>query len=81
LSNGSNEIERQHAIKELTETIKTNRGTDLYQMFYGFDKHNWKKSPIGTQSSIIIHNAINDKIIKEFDPMIWYEVDSDDEYY
>jgi hypothetical protein len=81
LSNGSNEMERQHAIKELTESIKTNRGTDLYQMFYGFDKHNWKKNPIGTQSSIIVHNAIEDGIINEFEPMIYYEIDSDDEYY
>jgi hypothetical protein len=81
LSNGSNKIERQHAIKELTESIKTNRGTDLYQMFYGFDKHHWKKNPLGTKSSIIIHNAIADGTIKEIDPMIWYEVDSDNEYY
>ena len=81
VSNGSNEMERQHVIKELTESIKTNRGTDLYQMFYGFDKHNWKKNPIGTQSSIIVRNAIEDRIIKEYDPMIYYEIDSDDEYY
>jgi hypothetical protein len=81
VSNGSNEMERQHVIKELTESIKTNRGTDLFQMFYGFDKYHWKKNPIGTQSSIIIHNAIEDKIINEYDPTIYYEIDSDDEYY
>jgi len=81
LSNGSNEMERQCAIKELTESIKTNRGTDLYQMFYGFDKYHWKKNPIGTQSSIIVRNAIEDKIINEYDPTIYYEIDSDDEYY
>jgi hypothetical protein len=81
LSNGSNEMERQNVIKELTESIKTNRGTDLFQMFYGFDKYHWKKNPIGTQSSIIVHNAIEDKIINEYDPTIYYEIDSDDEYY
>ena len=81
LSNGSNEIERQHAIKDLTESIKNNRGTDLFQMFYGFDKYHWKKNPIGTQSSIIVRNAIQYEIIKEYEPIIYYEFDSDDEYY
>jgi len=84
LSNGSNEMERIKSIKSLTQGLETNRGTDLYQMFYGFDKYNWKKNPIGTQSSIIMRNAINDGTIKEFDPIIYYsvdDIDSDNEYY
>lgn len=84
LSNGSNEMERMACIMSLIESLKTNRGTDLYQMFYGFDKYDWKKNPIGTQSSIIMRNAIKEGIIKEFDPMIYYsvdDIDSDDEYY
>ena len=84
LSNGSNEIERIKSIKSLTQGLETNRGTDLYQMFYGFDKYNWKKNPIGTQSSIIMRNAIRDGIVKEFDPIIYYsvdDIDSDAEYY
>jgi hypothetical protein len=39
---------------------------------------------LGTQTANIIHQAILDKNIKKFDPMIWYDKYDDeysDEYY
>jgi len=81
LSDGSNKIEKQSIINVLTWSIKNNKGTDLFQMFYGFDKYDWVEYPIGTQTSIIVHNAIQNKIINEYDPTIYYAINEDDKYY
>ena len=72
--------ERMANIMSLNETLKNRRDLELFEMFYGLDKYNWKKYPIGTQSSIIIHNAIENKIIKVIDPnpAIYYGIDDID---
>jgi len=79
LSNGSNELERMDKISRLLEAIKTNSNSDLFGMFYNLDKNNYKY--LGTPTANVIHNAIKDEILYEMDSMIWYESDSDDEYY
>jgi hypothetical protein len=79
LSNGSNKLERIERISGLLEAIKTNSDSDLFGMFYNLDKDRYLY--LGTPSANIIHNAISNKIINEFDPMIWYEVDTDAKYY
>jgi hypothetical protein len=66
-------------ISGLLQAIKTNSDSDLFAMFYNLDKHKYKYS--GTPTASIIHNAISNKIIDEFDPMIWYEPDPDAKYY
>jgi len=79
LSNGSYELERMEKISRLLEAIKTNSNSDLFAMFYNLDKNNYKY--LGTPTANIIHNALKDEILFEVDSMIWYESDSDDEYY
>ena len=79
LSNGSNELERMDKISRLLEAIKTNSNSDLFGMFYNLDKNNYKY--LGTPTANVIHNAIKDELLYEVDSMIWYESDSDDEYY
>jgi hypothetical protein len=79
LSNGSYELERMGKISRLLEAIKTNSNSDLFGMFYNLDKNNYKY--LGTPTANIIHNAIKDEILYEFDTMIWDDVDSDDDYY
>ena len=79
LSNGSYELERMEKISGLLEAIKTNSNSDLFAMFYNLDKNNYKY--LGTPTANVIHNAIKDEILYEMDSMIWYESDSDDEYY
>jgi hypothetical protein len=54
----------------------------LFGMFYNLDKDKYKY--LGTPTANIIHQAIDDNIINEFDPIIWYpmrlyQVDSDNE--
>jgi hypothetical protein len=79
LSNGTNELKRMENISGLLEAIKTNSNSDLFGMFYNLDKNNYKY--LGTPTANIIHNAIKDEILYEFDTMIWDDVDSDDDYY
>ena len=66
-------------ISSLLDTIKTNSNSDLFGMFYNLDKKNYKY--LGTPTANIIHNALKDEMLYEVDSMIWYEADSDDEYY
>lgn len=63
----------------LLDSIKTNSDSDLFGMFYNLDKNKYKY--LGTPTANIIHNAIENKILNEVDPMIWYEVDPDAKYY
>lgn len=83
LSDGSDELGRKQRIETLTKTIQNNKSADLFNMFYNLDKHTYWIKPYGTQSSIVINNAIKDGIIREFDPMLYYGVvDNDlDEYF
>lgn len=71
ISNGSNELERQMAIREITETLTSVKENDLFNMFYGYDKYNYWNKSYGTQSSIVIRNAIKDEILYEFDPVVY----------
>lgn len=72
VSNGSNELERQTAIREITEKLTSVKEKDLFNMFYGFDKYDyWYDNPYGTQSSVVIRNAIKDKIFYEFDQVVY----------
>jgi len=66
-------------INNLLEAIKINSDSDLFGMFYNLDKNKYKY--LGTPTANIIHNAISNEIINEFDPMIWYEHDPDARYY
>lgn len=66
-------------ISSLLGSIKTNSDSDLFGMFYNLDKNKYKY--LGTPTANIIHNAIENKIINETDPMIWYEADPDAKYY
>jgi hypothetical protein len=79
LSNGSYELERMEKISRLLEAIKTNSNSDLFAMFYNLDKNGY--TYLGTPTANIIHNALKDEILYEVDSMVWYETDSDDEYY
>ena len=72
-------LENFDRISRLLEAIKTNSDSDLFGMFYNLDKNNYKY--LGTPTANIIHNAIKDEILYEVDSMVWYESDSDDEYY
>lgn len=76
LSNGSNELERMENISDLLEAIKTNSDYELFVMFYNLDKHMY--SYLGTPTANIIHNAISNNIIYEFNNIINYDTDSDD---
>ena len=79
LSNGTCDWTKFERISRLLEAIKTNSDSDLFGMFYNLDKNNYKY--LGTPTANIIHNAIKDEILYEVDSMVWYESDSDDEYY
>jgi len=77
-------MHRQTHINGLIQAIKTNMDSDLFGMFYNLDKDKYKY--LGTPTANIIHQAIDDNIINEFDPIIWYpmrlyQVDSDNEYF
>jgi hypothetical protein len=75
LSEGINDLQRFYNISSLLGSIETNSNSDLFGMFYNLDKNNY--GYLGTPTANIIHNAITNKIINEFDPIIWYEVDLD----
>lgn len=70
LSNGIYEFEGFTGISNLLEIIKTNSDSDLFGMFYNLDKN--KYSYLGTPTANIIHRAIKDGVVNEFNNVIWY---------
>ena len=76
LSNVTNELERMANISDLKNAIKTSSDYDLFVLFYNLDKD--KYSYLGTPTANIIHNAISNNIIYEFNHIINYDTDSDD---
>ena len=70
LKNGSYDWERFTCISNLLEVIETESKSDLFQMFYNLDKN--KYSYLGTPTANIIHRAIKDGVVNEFNNVIWY---------
>jgi len=75
LSDGICDWERIECISDLENAIKTYSHYKLFMMFYNLDKDGY--TYLGTPTANIIHNAIEDEILYEVNPVIRNDSDSD----